>query len=186
MGFFSSLLKGLGTVVGAVVNPGAAIAGLFGSKTATPSVPTATALVAPGAAARQVVQVGVTGTSVPLASGAGKAIGPGVSKGGSAFVGGVLQPRVVTGGNGKIAKRTIVQSINLDTGQVVLETVLEGAPFLMNKAVRELARTTKKLKKAVKKIPTRTVEQSLSKRLTDKVLRTTIDNVGDHHHHNGS
>ncbi len=193
MGFFSSLLKGIGSVVGAVINPVGTVAGLFGASKATQQ---ALAPAPPGLAALTAIKAplqALTGTTAILGTpslgqpGAvdiltGKAIGTGVRKG--------LPPRavVVTGGNGKVAKRTIVQTINLDTGQVVMETVLEGAPFLMNKAVRELARTTKKLRKANRKIPTRTVKQSLSAQLTERVLDQTIQDVGHpgHHGHHGT
>jgi len=184
MGFFSDLLKGVGSVVGAVINPVGTVAKLLGGG----STPTATALVQPGPAAQQVVQTAVTGTGVPLASGAGKSIltrvSPKATVSAIQFARGDILPR--GGGNGKVAKRTIVQTINLDTGNVVNEIVLEGAPFLMNKAVRELARTTKKLRKANAKIPRRTVQASLAKQLTDRVMSETINHVGDHHGHNGN
>jgi len=192
MGFFSSLLKGVGSVIGAVVNPVGTITGLLsgGSKTVTPQV---AAIVSPAplnplAVARTVAQ-GVTQPFDPrlaavsgggLAGLTGKAIGPGVPKGLPST------PFGSSRGNGRFAKRTIVQTINLDIGAVVNEVIMDGAPFLMNKAVRELARTSKKLQKANAKIPRRTSKESLSKKLTDKVLNETINQVGHHGHHNGN
>jgi len=193
MGFFSSLLKGIGTVAGAVLNPAGAIAGLFGASKSTqaalaPAAPGLTALSSVGVATKALIDApslsAIGANRAQALALAARSIGPGVPKA-VVSAGTTLK---ITGGNGKVAKRTIVQTINLDTGQVVLETVLEGAPFLMNKAVRELARTTKKLRKANRKIPTRTVKQSLSAQLTERVLDQTIQDVGHPHHghHNGT
>lgn len=189
MGFFSSLLKGIGTVAGAVLNPAGAIAGLFGASKTTqaalaPALPGLTALSAVGTPVKALIAAPTLATGVISGGGTaglrGKTIGPGVVKGLPAGT------TIISGGNGKVAKRTIVQTINLDTGLVVNEVTLEGAPFLMNKAVRELARTTKKLRKANRKIPTRTVKQSLGSQLTERVLNQTIQDVGDHHGHHGT
>lgn len=191
MGFFSGLLKGIGSVVGAVLNPLGTVAGLFGASKQTvanlaPVLPGLQTLAPTGAALKSLITAPASGTGLVL--GTPRLGQPGVVTGAGVSVGAAAATLVVSGGNGKIAKRTIVQTINLDNGKIVNEVVLEGAPFLMNKAVRELARTTKKLKKAVKRIPTRLVTESLGKQLTNKVLRQTIDDVGDHHghHHTGT
>lgn len=192
MGFFSSLLKGVGAVVGAVINPAGTIAKLFSGDTkAAAPVATGRALSATGAA-RSIAE----GVALGPVLGTPRLGQPGVITGGDVArtITGVQKgfpPRTsaalpLTGGNGKVAKRTIVQTINLDNGAVVNEIVLEGAPFLMNKAVRELERTSRKLRKANRKIPTRPVKVSLAKQLTDRVLNETIQNIGDHHHHNGT
>lgn len=184
MGFFSSLLKGIGTVAGAIINPGATIGGLLRGTAKTVTAP-ATAISATTAA--RTLADSVASPGVPLASGAGKLLVrvPKATESALEFAR-TGRTLVVSGGNGKVAKRTIVQTINLDTGQVVNEVTLEGAPFLMNKAVRELARTTRKLRKANRKIPTRTVKQSLGSQLTERVLNQTIQDVGDHHGHHGT
>jgi len=194
MGFFGDLLKGIGSVVGAVINPIGTITSLLGGDAKTAAVAASATAVVP--APKSVVEL--AGTDTPIRSaitgGLTALSALGLPLGVLPLAAGVIRPptageaavqrsgTMATGGNGRFAKRTIVQTINLENGAITNTVVLEGAPFLMNKAVRELARTTKKLKKAVKKIPTRTVEQSLSKKLTDKVLRQTIDDVGDHHH----
>jgi len=212
MGFFSSILKGLGTVVGAVINPGAAIAGLFGGdKAAATAIAPATQAVSPVVASglglpgslgrfdrrfpaasnvnQPVVQL--AGTDTPIRSaltGALTALGAlGLPLGVAPLAAGVIRPPtgpeqlarstalMATGGNGQFAKRTIVQTINLATGQVVKQDVLIGAPFLMNKAVAELRRTTRKLMKANAKIPRRTAKQSLGSELKDAALKKAID-----------
>jgi len=196
MGFFSGILKAVGAVVGGILNPVGTVTKLLSgdAKTAA-AASTAQAGAAVGATSLSAGGVIVKGVQAiaksPAVQGAvggalateavigdtAKIIGAGKFVGASRFTG---------GGNGKVAKRTIVQTINLDTGNVVNQIILEGAPFLMNKAVRELARTTRKLRKANAKIPRRTVRQSLGSQLTERVLNQTIQDVGDHHHHNSS
>jgi len=73
-------------------------------------------------------------------------------------------------GNGQFARQTIVQTIRLIDGAVVRQEVFSGAPFLMQKAVRELRATTKKLTRANAKIPRRTVAQSKRSALIDTCL----------------
>jgi len=197
MGFFSGILKAVGAVVGGILNPVGTVTKLLtGDAKTAASAATAQSGAAVGATSLSAGGVVVKGVQAiaksPAVQGAvggalateavigdtAKIIGTGKGQIMGTFTGG--------GGNGQFAKRTIVQTINLANGAVTNQVILEGAPFLMNKAVRELARTTKKLNKAHAKIPRRSVKMSLSKQLTDKVLRETIDNVGDHHHHNGT
>jgi len=184
MGFFSKLLKGIGAVAGAVLNPAGAVAGLFGaSKTQqaalAPALPGLTALSAVGTPVKALIAAPTLGSAQTSAL-AARAIGSGVSKGVVAAVGTSLVMRGA--GNGQFSKQTIVETINLDTGLVVKRIILDGAPFLMNKEVASLARVTRKLGKASRKIPRRTVKQSLGAQLTEKVLSQTINDVGHPHH----
>jgi len=187
MGFFSDLLKGVGAVVGAVINPGATIGKLLRGTGEASGIVAKTPLTAAQATTGVIQTVTGPGTAGPLAI-AGRGVGTLAQPIGSGLVGGAVAGRgvILTGGNGKVAKRTIIQTINLDTGIIVMEIVKEGAPFLMNKAVRELQRTTKKLRKANAKIPTREKKQSLGAKLTERVLNQTIQDVGDHHGHHGN
>jgi len=214
MGFFSSLVKGLGAVVGAVINPAGTIAGLLGGKGTTPT-PAAVAAATPAAPVK--APTAQLSTGAPFAFGAagaligGAALRPaiqgiapkiagstivaikdGVQVGGPADRGLDVTPgRVgqnitaaqlaqagIMGGNGQFSKRTIVQTINLATGLVVKTVVFDGAPFLMNKEVASLARVTRKLGKASRKIPRRVVKQSLASRLSEAALTDAIDGVG--------
>jgi len=213
MGFFSSLIKGVGSVIGAIVNPVGTITGLLGGGTTTPAAPTPAAAAA-ATAVNPVRPAGIAGLAAqPAFAIGGAAVGaaavtarlpvqqivqrvaPAVGVLGA--IGGPIQrgidvpalianppaaalaqAGIMSRGNGQFVKRTIVQTINLATGAVVNQVVLDGAPFLMNKEVASLARVTRKLGKANRKIPRRTIKQSLASRLSEKALTEAIDNVG--------
>jgi len=184
MGFFSKLLKGIGSVAGAFLNPAGSIATLLGGSAEAQAVQApkvaanaaqieANRLAGLAAAARSPTGVGSrAATGIGLVLGSPSLGQPGVVLGAQAagLAGG--------GGNGQFSKQTIVQTVNLATGLVVKAVLLDGAPFLMNKEVASLARVTRKLGKASRKIPRRTVKQSLGAQLTEKVLSQTINNVG--------
>lgn len=83
----------------------------------------------------------------------------------------------VAGGNGVVARQTIVQTINLMTGAVVRTELFSGAPFLMNSEVRSLRRVAKKVGKAHAKLPRRTVQKSALKELTDAAVAEALRKV---------
>jgi len=81
------------------------------------------------------------------------------------------------GGNGVVARQTLVQTINLMTGAVVRSELLPGAPFLMNSEVRSLRRVAKKVGRAHAKLPRRTVQKSAMKELTDAAVAEALRKV---------
>ena len=83
-------------------------------------------------------------------------------------------PGQLGGGNGRFAKQTIVQTIDLTTGQVVRQVTMNGAPWLMNSEVSGLGRVSRKVRKASRKIPTRTRRQSLGEELKEAAIEKAI------------
>lgn len=82
------------------------------------------------------------------------------------------------GGNGQVARQTIVQTVDLMTGAVVRQVVFDGAPFLMNSDVRKLRSISRKVSKANSKIPRRVVAQSKLKQLQDAAVDEAMRKVG--------
>jgi len=80
-------------------------------------------------------------------------------------------------GNGFFATDTIVETIDLRTGEVVRRKVFDGSPFLMNTDVRKLRQTTRKLRKANASIPTKTRKPSAQKELIDAVTSRALRQV---------
>jgi len=97
---------------------------------------------------------------------------------------------VGTGGNGVTHRRTIVQTIDNATGDVVREDIRRGAPFLMKHEVQVAKRVFKTIGKLANRMPKRTVKESettaLKNQLTNKALTTAIESSGHHHHGNNS
>lgn len=81
-------------------------------------------------------------------------------------------------GNGMVARQTIVQTINLETGALIRQLVFDGAPFLMNSDVRKLRSISRKVSKAHGKLPRRVVKESAMKQLTNAVVDDAIRKVG--------
>jgi len=181
MGFLANALR---TVAG--------IAGRFLGIPAAPAITTMAATAAARAglgtgAARTLTGVqgiGATARTAVIAAGAGTLAGrlarqiqpdiPGMGAGGAvtpvAPGTGVVMGGDLGRGNGQFARQTIVQTIRLSDGAVVRSEVFSGAPFLMQKAVRELRATSRKLTKANQKIPRKLVRQSKRSALLDSVL----------------
>lgn len=57
---------------------------------------------------------------------------------------------------------TLVTTVNRATGQIVKQRSFLGSPFLMNKEVAHLKSTIKKIGRADRKVPRRTVQPSLN------------------------
>jgi len=184
MGFFSSLIRGI-------------------SKIAKPILGVLGLGAAPAAAAPTIITAGLPAGFVQAgrglataAGGAARALGRGAATlpgqlaltGGAAFAGsrlaapGVaapgLAPAVIGGparGNGRFARQTIVETLDLVTGQVVRQETFSGAPFLMNNEVRKLRTVARKLTKAHGKLPRRTQQVSLTSQLKDAAVRKAIE-----------
>jgi len=127
-------------------------------------------------------------TTRGLLGGSGRAPLPSVTAGLSArrrALQGQVDPRILqerlgmvqNRGNGRFAVETIVQTTDLETGQVVRVQVFPGRPFLMNSDVRKLRQTAKKLGKANARLPRRTVGKSAQRELIDAVTQTALRKV---------
>ena len=83
----------------------------------------------------------------------------------------------LAGGNGVVARQTLVQTVDISTGAIVRSELLPGAPFLMNSEVRSLRRVAKKVGRAHAKLPRRTVQKSAMKELTDAAVAEALRKV---------
>lgn len=77
-------------------------------------------------------------------------------------------------GNGRFARQTIVQTIDLVTKTVARTEVFSGAPFLMNNEVRKLRTVARKVARANGRLPRRTVRQSDLSALKDNLVRQAL------------
>jgi len=81
------------------------------------------------------------------------------------------------GGNGVVARQTVVQTIDLRTGAVLRQEVFSGAPFLMASDVRKLRAVSRKVSKAHQKLIGRTRKPSKKSQLTDAILDSALNQV---------
>lgn len=79
------------------------------------------------------------------------------------------------GGNGRTFRRTIIQTIDSDSGEVLKQRVRRGSPFLMRTDVIVAKRVFRMATKLHGKLPRRTVRQSRVKALTDRVVESALD-----------
>jgi len=138
------------------------------------------AAVATGVPAR--LTAAAAATAARIARSRAARVGVGVAGG---IVAGEVVSRAIPGGdgaamaatgrgNGRFARQTIVETLDLMTGQVVRQQVLSGAPFLMASDVRKLEQTTKKLRRANARIPRRVVKESALAGLKDELVRGAL------------
>lgn len=151
MGFFDTLIKGVVSVGRGILGlPAAAPAAIRTGQVST-------------TAARRIALAG---------AGAGGAVGIGVglstAGGGGPMIGGV-------GGNGLTFTRTIVQSVNKETGVVVREEVLRGSPHLMNRDLAVAKRVFRLAGKLHRRMPKRAVRMSRQKMLTQQVVENALE-----------
>jgi len=170
MGFLDTVLGivgGIGRSLLGIPSPAASAVG--GAMVAPTTLPAALPAIIPRVAGQ--IARAIPGQVGQIAlSAAGPVVGAVVGALGGAGGGGVVMDGAIGRGNGQFARQTIVQTIRLIDGVVVRQEIFSGAPFLMQKAVRELRATTKKLTRANAKIPRRTREQSRISKLQDAVL----------------
>jgi len=177
MGFLSDIVGGIGKFVGGVF-------GLPQAPTPAPTAavpqPLATAQPGPTPFQRVLESPFVTGPLAPgfqLARRAGALVGPGLAQ-----VAGAISPAaggvaMLRGGNGQFVRQTLVNTIDLQSGQIVRQEVLKGAPFLMNNDIRKLRGIAKKVSKANSRIPRRTTKQSVSAALTEATVQQALQLV---------
>lgn len=177
MGFFSNIARGLIAGVRAFAGTPAVVA-----PTAIARATTAIAASARTAAAAAARAARTPAGQLAIAAGGG-AIGGVLAQPGDlpVMAGAPTPPELLRGGlgggNGVVARQTIVQTINLLTGQITRQERFAGAPFLMNSEVRSLRRVAKKVGRAHAKLPRRTVQKSAMKELTDAAVAEALRKV---------
>lgn len=82
-----------------------------------------------------------------------------------------------TGGNGRFSKRTIVETIDLTTGKIVMRKTMPGAPHIMNSDITAARRVIRQSAKLARKIPRKTVRESKTKQLTDAAIDKALRDV---------
>lgn len=171
MGFFSSLISGIGKVVGVV---GRAV-GILPAAAAAVAAPVAR-VAAPIVRAAPRALVTAARIAAPAAvAGAAFAVGERIlAPSGLAAGGGAI-----TGGNGRTMRVTRVATIDLATGEVIRTEDFKGAPFLMRNDVLIAKRVFRMASKLHGRMPARTRKQSLASTLKDKIMTKAIDAVGD-------
>jgi len=83
----------------------------------------------------------------------------------------------VTGGNGRVHTRTIVQTVDNATGQVIKQKIMMGSPHMMNSDIQAAKKVFRQSAKLAARMPRRTVKQSAASKLTDAVTQRAIQNV---------
>lgn len=82
-----------------------------------------------------------------------------------------------SGGNGKTANRTLVQTLDLASGRIVRTRVLPGTPFLMNADVSAAKRVFKLSSKLHGKMPRRTVKESEVTKLKNAAVQQAMQTI---------
>jgi len=173
MGFFSSLIGLAGGALRAFTGAPSASAAQTGAQTvlAIPSTAAAAGAIAGRAA--------FVGPPAPLSSGAGRRIQPrdlGLTPTAASRAAlaarGVGCPR---GGNGRVIKQTVVQSLDADTGELICENTLRGAPAIMQRDLAITKRTIRVAARLGRKFIRRTRVQSKRQQLLDVVESKAIE-----------
>lgn len=153
MGFFSTLLNIGKTILGGVLGTAAVVA---------PKVvrPITTAL-------PKVVKFGAP-LAAGVAGGVAFAGGEALFAGGGTGMGG-------PGGNGLSFRRTIVQTVNSQTGEIIRQELLAGAPHIMNRDIQTAKRVFRLSGKLFRRLPKRTVRASRRQSLTEQVMNNALE-----------
>jgi len=91
--------------------------------------------------------------------------------------GGPIDTTGFSRGNGRTANRTIVETMDLVTGQIIRRRMMPGTPHLMNSEIRAAKKVFKKSADLQKRIPRRTVKQSEVTQLKNALVRRAFQNV---------
>lgn len=145
-----SLLSAVGGVASAVPIAGPAIAGVVGGIESA---------------------VGAATDPLGLVSALTGAVVPG------AGANGVVDTSGFSGGNGRFGTRTTVETMDLQTGQIVRTRSMAGQPFMMKKDVAIMRRVIKQTGALNKRIPRKTRAQSKTEQLKDASLDQAIANI---------
>jgi len=159
MGFLDGLLSTIGGALGLVGGPvGVGVGASLGS--------TAASLLQGGGVPTASQQLGVTAAGI-----VGGPLGGGIQSAVSSTVGVArMKNRVITR----------VQTLN-PQDQVIREKILEGAPFLMQKDFQVARRVIKASAMAARRIPKKSVKQSVASVLNDAIKQRALQEVTNGH-----
>jgi len=87
---------------------------------------------------------------------------------------GVVDTTGFGGGNGRTATRTIVQTMDLATGQITRVKTMPGSPRLMNSDVAAARKVIKSVGKLHNQMPRRTVKDSPATKLKDAAIAAAL------------
>jgi len=171
MGLFDDLISGVVGLTGGNINPiTSLVSGVAGVATAVTAPIEAVAGVATKLIGTPVDLISEVASVIPVVAGVA-----GIASGGAR--GGVVDTTGFGGGNGQFATRTIVETMNTMTGQIVSRKVLPGSPHLMNSEIRAAKKVFRQVRKLDARLPRKTVKTSKTKQLTDAAVDQAIRNV---------
>ncbi|MFQ5937757.1 MAG: hypothetical protein ACE5LB_15240 [Acidiferrobacterales bacterium] len=162
MGFFSKIL-----------GSAAKIAGRFFGFGGAPAAPVQRAIGAGGSLVRRGARFVGRGAA---ALGGAAAVG-GAFQAGSELVEGDGVVGGVVGGNGVSFRRTLVQTVDRRTGQVVRTEVLRGRPYLMQRDVQIAKRVFRQSRALEGRLPKKRVRQSRRSMLHQAVEERVLQSV---------
>lgn len=97
-------------------------------------------------------------------------------------VGGFVPPTAVdmtgfSGGNGRFATRTTVETLDTQTGQIVKIKRMPGSPHMMNADIRAAKKVFRQTARLAKRMPRKTVKESKRTQLADAAIDKAIRGV---------
>lgn len=117
----------------------------------------------------------VLGTTAGLA---GAALGlAGLSPAANGNGNGPVDTTGFAGGNGRTATRTIVQTMDLATGQIIRQKTMPGSPRLMNSDVAAARKVIKSVGKLHNQMPRRTVKEGEVTKLKNAAVQAATQRV---------
>ena len=96
---------------------------------------------------------------------------------GAARQNGVVDTTGFAGGNGRTATRTIVQTMDLATGQIIRTKTMPGSPRLMNSDVAAARKVIKSVGKLHNQMPRRTVKEGEVTKLKNAAVQAATARV---------
>jgi len=93
---------------------------------------------------------------------------------GAAIGGALVNTTGFAGGNGRVATKTIVQTMDLATGKIIRQKEMPGSPFMMNSEVRAAKKVFRQSRNLNNKLPRRTVKESAATRLKNACIEGAI------------
>jgi len=81
------------------------------------------------------------------------------------------------GGNGSRSTRTIVETMDLRTGQIVSRKMLPGSPHIMNSEIKAAKKVFRQSQKLHSRLPSRTRRQSKATQLKEAAIDAAMANV---------
>ncbi len=81
------------------------------------------------------------------------------------------------GGNGSRATRTIIETLDLRSGQIVSRVIKSGSPHIMNSDVKACRKVLRQSAALQKRIPRKTVRESATTKLKEAAVTAALANV---------